>query len=96
MLGTALTVVFGAVQAATGDDTWPGLVLAVLGFTAAGIANTYRRSRPLAGYLTARAKAEQLRSAYFLYISGVSGLDARGLEATAVNIEYPTSRQDRE
>jgi len=91
MVGTALTVIFCAVQAAADDVRWPGAVLAILGLAAAGIANTNRRSKPLARYLTARAKAEELRSTYFRYLSGVSGLNDRGLEAMVASIEHPRS-----
>lgn len=86
--GAALTTVFGAVQAAVGGATWPGIVLAVLGLATAAIANQYRRVGPLATYLTTRAKAEELRSTYFFYLSGVGPANASDLETRVATIEY--------
>jgi hypothetical protein len=94
ILGATLTTVLGAVQAAADDVRWPGVVLALTGAATALIANRQRRSRPMLHYLTERAKAEELRSLYYRYLSGVDDddrddADGRELERKVAAIEFP-------
>ena len=93
MVGAGLTAIAGALLAALGGATWPGLVVAVLGLGTTGIANAYRRDQPLERYLTSRAKAEQLRSMYFRYLSGVDGEDRRALEKRVAEIVHSRSSE---
>lgn len=88
MVGAALTTIFGAVQAALGDAAWPGVFVAILGLATGAIANQYRRTQPLSRYLTSRAKAEELRSLYFRYLSGVDGAEQRELEKRVAAISH--------
>lgn len=91
MIGAALTTVAGALLAAVGGATWPGLIVAVLGLATTGISNQYQRDQPLARYLSSRAKAEQLRSLYFRYLSGIGVGDQRALETQVVEITHSAS-----
>lgn len=93
MAGAGLTTVAGSLLAAVGGATWPGLIVAVLGLGTTGIANVYRRDQPLERYLTSRAKAEQLRSMYFRYLSGVDGDDRRALERQVAAIAHSRSSE---
>ena len=93
MVGAGLTTIAGALLAALGGATWPGLIVAVLGLGTTGIANVYRRDQPLERYLTSRAKAEQLRSIYFRYLSGVDGTDRRALEKQVAAIAHSRSSE---
>lgn len=86
IIGVALTSLFGAVQAAIGEAAWVGAILTILGLVTAGIANQQRRSQPLRRYLTERAKAEELRSLYFAFLSG--DRDQRTLESETAAIRY--------
>jgi hypothetical protein len=86
IVGVALTTSFGALQAAVNDAAWVGVVLAVLAAMTGAIANQERRSQPLRRHLTERAKAEELRSLYFAFLSG--DRDQRALERDAAAIRY--------
>jgi hypothetical protein len=91
IVGVGLTSLFGALQAAVNDAPWVSVVLAVLGAFTAGIANQQRRSQPLRRYLTERAKAEELRSLYFAFLSG--DRDRTTLERETAAVRYTTKEQ---
>jgi hypothetical protein len=93
MTGAGLTTVAGALLAALGGATWPGLIVAVLGLATTALANLYRRDQPLERYLTSRAKAEHLRSIYFRYLSGIDGSDRRTLEKRVAAIAHSRSSE---
>jgi len=93
MVGAGLTTIAGALLAALGGATWPGLIVAVLGLATTAIADMYRRDQPLERYLTSRAKAEQLRSMYFRYLSGLDGGDRRTLERRVAAIAHSRSSE---
>jgi transcriptional regulator of acetoin/glycerol metabolism len=93
IVGAALTSIFGAVQSALADQRWPGVVVALLAVIATAVANQQRRSQQLGHYLTDRAKAEELRSLYFQYLSGVYELDRKALEARIAEIGYPLTEE---
>lgn len=93
ILGAGLTTIAGALLAALGGATWPGLLVAVVGLGTTGVANAYRRDQPLERYLTSRAKAEQLRSMYFRYLSGVDADDQRALEKRVAAIVHSRSSE---
>ena len=93
MIGAGLTTIAGALLAALGGATWPGLVVAVLGLGTTAIANVYRRDQPLERYLTSRAKAEHLRSIYFWYLSGLDASDRRALEKRVAAIAHARSSE---
>jgi hypothetical protein len=93
IVGAGLTTIAGALLAALGGATWPGLVVAVLGLATTAVANLFRRDQPLERYLTSRGKAEQLRSIYFRYLSGVDGNDRRALEKQVAAISHSRSSE---
>jgi len=93
MTGAGLTTIAGALLAALGGATWPGLIVAVLGLATTALANLYRRDQPLERYLIARAKAEHLRSIYFRYLSGIDGSDRRALEKQVAAIAHSRSSE---
>jgi hypothetical protein len=89
ILGAAVTTVFGAVQAAGGDAVWPGAVIAGAAALTAMFSNLQRQSRPLARYITERAKAEELRSLYFRHLSGQQKIEhQRPLERQVADIRF--------
>ncbi|MEN8240092.1 MAG: DUF4231 domain-containing protein [Actinomycetota bacterium] len=87
MVGAALTAIAGALLAALGDAGWPAFAVAVLGLATGSLAGLYRRDQPLARYLESRSRAEQLRSLYFRYLSGVDGQDRREIERRVATIK---------
>jgi len=90
IVGAALTSFFGAVQAALGDDVrWAAAVVAVLGAATTYTSTQLRREQLPKRYLLERAKAEELRSLYFDYLSGIAVDDVRLLEMRVADIEYP-------
>jgi hypothetical protein len=69
LLGSAMVVGLGGLQAALPDHRWPGVALAMLG-TALGLMSRSARDRDrLDEYLSERVKAERLRSQCFRYLS---------------------------
>jgi hypothetical protein len=93
IVGAGLTTIAGALLAALGGAIWPGLVVAVLGLATTAIANLFRRDQPFERYLTSRAQAEQLRSVYFRYLSGVDGDNRRALEKRVAAIVHSRSSE---
>jgi hypothetical protein len=67
--GGLLTTTFGLIQAVLIGEVWPGIVVTSFAAATAAVASVGRQSAALDGYLTNRLRAEQLRSAYFLYLS---------------------------
>lgn len=70
LLGGAITTVLGATQAAL-DEAWPGWLVAVTGAALGALTFVARRRDSLSRYLSARLRAEQLRSLYFRYLGHV-------------------------
>ena len=69
IVGGLLTTTFGAVQAWLQSVAWPGVVVATLGAATSAITTVARRQGSLHNYLTARIRAERLRSLYFEYLA---------------------------
>ena len=67
--GGLLTTVFGALQAWLQTAAWPGVVVATLGAGTSALVTVARRQGSLVSYLSARVRAERLRSLYFEYIA---------------------------
>lgn len=93
MIGAGLTTIAGALLAALGGATWPGLMVAILGIATTALANVYRRDQPLERYLISRSKAEHLRSIYFRYLSGTYPGDQRTLEREVQHISRSRSSE---
>lgn len=69
VLGAALMTGMGGLQAVLPGQRWPSVVLAVLGGLFAASARAAGEQDLQRDYLTARVKAERLRSLHFLYLS---------------------------
>ena len=67
--GGLLTTAFGLLQAVLIGQVWPGIAVASFAAATAAVASVGRQSAALDGYLTNRLRAEQLRSAYFMYLA---------------------------
>ncbi len=89
IFGALATSFIAALQAAFTDIEWLGLIVALLGGFTAVVTNQQRKERALSRYLVERGKAEELRSLYFRYLSGLEQLDSRELEAAIAAIEFP-------
>jgi hypothetical protein len=76
IFGGLLTTVFGAVQAWLQSTQWPGVVVATLGAATTALTTVARRQGSLQQYLTARLRAERLRSLYFQHIATPPPLDS--------------------
>lgn len=92
--GGLLTTVFGALQAWLQTVAWPGVVVATLGAATSALITVARRQGSLLNYLTARVRAERLRSLYFEYLAGSPAADEanhhqglRNLERQVVQIQ---------
>ena len=92
--GGLLTTVFGALQAWLQTVAWPGVVVATLGAATSALITVARRQGSLLNYLTARVRAERLRSLYFEYLAGCPATDEairhqglRNLEQQVVQIQ---------
>ena len=73
---------------------WPGVVVATLGAATSALITVARRQGSLLNYLTARVRAERLRSLYFEYLAGCPATDEairhqglRNLEQQVVQIQ---------
>ncbi len=69
LLGGLLTTMFGALQAWLHSQPWPGVVLATVGAATSALTTVARRQGSLQTYLTARIRAERLRSLYFEHLA---------------------------
>jgi hypothetical protein len=69
LLGSFTVSGIGGIQAAFPDLRWPGIVVAVLSLAVGLLGLWAKRQRTLGRYLTARVKAERLRSLHFRYLS---------------------------
>jgi hypothetical protein len=67
--GAAVVTALGGIQAALADARWPGVALTVVGVLLATSSRWAGEQESLDGYLSARVKAERLRSLYFRYLS---------------------------
>ena len=92
--GGLLTTVFGALQAWLQTVAWPGVVVATLGAATSALITMARRQGSLLNYLTARVRAERLRSLYFEYLAACPAADEavrheglRNLERQVVQIQ---------
>jgi hypothetical protein len=68
ILGALLTTSFGAVQAWLSQEIWPGVVVATLGAATSVLTSMARRQGTLYNYMSARTRAERLKSLYFEHI----------------------------
>jgi len=94
ILGGLLTTTFGAVQAWLQSVAWPGIVVVTLGAATSAVTMVARRQGSLDNYLTARIRAERLRSLYFQYLAkppesseAIHRQQLRELEERAAEIE---------
>jgi len=95
--GAALTSFFGAVQAALGDGgRWAAAIVIVVGALTSYAATRVRHERLPGRYLVERAKAEELRSLYFDYLSGTGIAGPRALEARVNEIRQRKQAFDDE
>ncbi|MGW6194812.1 DUF4231 domain-containing protein [Kribbella sp. NPDC055110] len=69
LLGSALVVGLGGLQAALPHQRWPGVALAVVGVVLAASSRFAKEQGWLHNYLDERVKAEGLRSQCFRYLS---------------------------
>ena len=89
IMGAACTAVFGAIQAVGAvDPRYVGLMLALLAFGTRRVSLLRNRHDTLGSYLVARAKAEELRSLYFVYLAGTHHQDIRELETKVLDIVH--------
>jgi Protein of unknown function (DUF4231) len=68
IVGALLTTAFGAVQAWLADETWPGVAVATLGAATSVLTSMARRQGTLYNYMSARTRAERLKSLYFEHL----------------------------
>lgn len=88
-VGVAVSSFLGALQAALEDLRGVGVALSIVGLVTTAVANQQRREAALVRYLRERAKAEELRSLYFHYLSGVGGLTRTDLRKRVAAISEP-------
>jgi SLOG in TRPM, prokaryote len=69
LMGGLLTTAFGALQAWLNSQPWPGVVVATVGAATSALTTVARRQGSLQTYLTARIRAERLRSLYFEHLT---------------------------
>ncbi len=69
LLGSALISGFAALQAVLPAESWPGIVVAVLGFALAGSSLAAKELGMLPEFLAARIRAERLRALHFQFLS---------------------------
>jgi hypothetical protein len=69
LLGGLFTTMFGALQAWLSSQQWPGVVVATVGAATSALTTVARRQGSLQTYLTARIRAERLRSLYFEHLA---------------------------
>jgi hypothetical protein len=69
ILGSALITGLGGLQAVFPSQRWPGLMLALLGIALAATTRLANERASLAGYLSARVRAERLRALHFTFLS---------------------------
>jgi hypothetical protein len=69
ILGSALITGLGGLQAVFPGQRWPGLLLALVGIALAATTRVANERASLAGYLSARVKAERLRALHFTFLS---------------------------
>jgi hypothetical protein len=68
ILGALLTTSFGAVQAWLSQEIWPGVVVATLGAATSVLTSVSRRQGTLYNYMSARTRAERLKSLFFEHV----------------------------
>jgi hypothetical protein len=68
-VGGFAATVFGAVQAALGEASWPGLLVAVTGAAVGSLTFAAHRRGSQHKYLHARLRTERLRSLYFCFLA---------------------------
>jgi hypothetical protein len=73
LVGGLLTTMFGALQAWLHTQPWPGIAVATIGAATSALTTVARRQGSLQTYLTARIRAERLRSLYFEHLAKPPG-----------------------
>jgi hypothetical protein len=69
LIGGLVTTVFAAMQTLLTSAAWPGIVVAGLGAATSALATVARAGGALDAHLSARVRAERLRSLYFEHIA---------------------------
>lgn len=69
LLGSTLLTGLGGLQAVVPGQTWPGLLLLLLGSAVTWLSTTAGELKPLNDYLSERTKAERFRAMYFRFLS---------------------------
>jgi len=69
LVGGFATTTAGALQSLLTSSTWPGVAVACLGAVTSGLLTVSRRQGALDRYVSARTRAERLRSLGFEYLS---------------------------
>ena len=95
--GGFFTTLFGAVQAWLQSAVWPGVLVVSLGAASSALTTVARRQGALQVFLSARLRAERLRSLYFEHVAlaacgedEVDGADVRlrDLERRVAEVHY--------
>ena len=92
--GGFLTTVFGAVQAWLQSALWPGVFVVTLGAASSALTTVARRQGSLHQFLSARLRAERLRSLYFEHVAQAAHADGGGdvrlgdLERRVAEVHY--------
>ncbi|WP_051274550.1 SLATT domain-containing protein [Cellulomonas sp. URHD0024] len=69
LVGGLATTTLGAVQSWLTSAAWPGVALAAVGAATSGLLTISRRQGALDSYVSARTRAERLRSLYFEFVT---------------------------
>src|SRR5262249_33574283 len=95
IVGGFLTTMFAATQAWLQSAVWPGVAVVTIGAATTALTTVARRQGALSQYLTARLRAERLRSLYFQHVTGAlptddadSGDPERTLRRRVAEIEH--------
>jgi hypothetical protein len=92
ILGGLLTTTFGAVQAWLQSVAWPGVVVATLGAATSAITTVARRQGSLDNYLSARIRAERLRSLAFEHLARAPEASEAGHRQQLRELEHRAAR----
>jgi hypothetical protein len=92
ILGGLLTTTFGAVQAWLQSVAWPGVVVATLGAATSAITTVARRQGSLDNYLSARIRAERLRSLAFEHLARAPEASEAGHRQQLRDLEHRAAR----
>ena len=92
LTGGLLTTVFGALQAWLQSTPWPGVLVATLGAATSALTAVARRQGAQQNYLTARLRAERLRSLYFEYVATAPAPDDAGRQKRLRRLRQEVAR----